>query len=54
MKKGILIVIVFVGMISSCTMKTCPTYMYNPDQQKDIRVQLDKTTDHTNAIDKAS
>jgi hypothetical protein len=47
MKKGVLIVIVLVGMLSSCSMKTCPTYMYHPDQQKDISVQIDKSINNS-------
>lgn len=42
MKKGILVVIVLVGLMTSCSQGTCPTYMYHPDQQKDIRVKIEK------------
>ena len=42
MKKGVLIVIVLIGMMTSCSQGTCPTYIYHPDQQKDIRVKIDK------------
>ena len=42
MKRSILIAIVVTGMMSSCSQGICPTYMHHPDQQKDIRVKIDK------------
>ncbi len=39
MKKGVLVAVVLVGMLSGCSLKTCPTYMYHPDQKKDMKVR---------------
>ena len=42
MKKGVLVAVVLVGMLSGCSMKTCPTYIYHPDQQKDLEVRIEQ------------
>ncbi len=42
MKKGVLIIVALVGMMASCAQKTCPTYLHNPQQSDDLRVQVEK------------